>query len=366
MIGSEIGGFDPNIHYKVGNEATTSRHRALLLAGGDTSKIQLYFMDHVWDNLDLTKEPTETVDELCDLQCRRLRERYDWLCLWLSGGYDSQTILSSFIRSGIKIDEIAYMDRSSYYQDPEIPFILQSATDYQKYHNPACKIFRANIDNNYTGDLYNRLGEDWIFEPGATLRFSKSIASFIQRHNHQVVKRRLTTPGNRADIYGKEKPRLDLLNGWWYMYVADFAYTEVLGSDTVGFFTSDITPELQVKQVHMAMRWFETLPGVNHDLVHRIQHNEPAYYMGWNLSVGRISVGCPQSAHAIVKQHFAHSDVSIDSKKILDHYRATDKSIFDVYIDAKKQLTSIVGEDNMLKSIKSRKWKIRPFATGKK
>ena len=200
ILNSGINDHDPTIYYIVDGQKTQSRNQALLWAGGNLDRVYFYFMDCVWDHADWSHPPTDSFKDLCDQRCRNLRQQYDWLCLWLSSGYDSQTILNSFIRSGVQIDEIAFMNRTTYYQDLEIPFIVESAKNYQKLHNPKLRITPVEIDYEYNINLYQQLGENWILEPGATLRFSNSTASNIQRFNNQVVRSRLSTPGRRADI----------------------------------------------------------------------------------------------------------------------------------------------------------------------
>lgn len=317
MLTSEIGGFDPDYHYVVNGSKTSSRNQALIWAGGDLTKIHFYCMEHVWDNADWHLEPNRPIDRLFSWRCHQLRDQYDWLCLWLSGGYDSQTILQSFIDSRVPLDEIAYMDRLDYYNDPEMPFILQAIHDYKQYHNPNLKIFRVPTDYHYTRNLYDRLGSEWILQPGWCLRPSKSIAAFVQRFHDQVVRTRTSTRGRRADIYGKEKPRLDLYQNKWYMCVPDIIMTDHIGADIVEFYTSKHLPDLHVKQCYQAIKFFETLPNCSNDLVHRIQSNDQQYYQQWNLALGRVPIAGPVSQHGVNKFYFSQTTNSPESRKLV-------------------------------------------------
>ena len=44
--------------------------------------------------------------DLYRLRAQQLRDKYDYLILWFSGGADSTTILQSFIHNGIHLDEV--------------------------------------------------------------------------------------------------------------------------------------------------------------------------------------------------------------------------------------------------------------------
>ena len=48
----------------------------------------------------------KSFDELLKERCIQLRDKYNYLILYFSGGSDSETTLQSFIRSGIHLDEI--------------------------------------------------------------------------------------------------------------------------------------------------------------------------------------------------------------------------------------------------------------------
>jgi len=241
MIITEVGGFDDRYYYTVGDRKTVSRNQALIWAKGDVRKIHFYCLETTWSTVDWSTEPTQSMHELCLERCRQIRGSYDWICLWLSSGYDSQTVLQSFIDSQVPLDEIAYMDRSDYYNDPELPYILDTIRYYKKYHNPDLKIFNVKIDYNYTKNLYQKLDE-WFLEPGICMRLSKSIAPFVHRFNEDVVSKRTSTLGRRADIYGKEKPTLDLYENKWYMRINDLTYGDSVGADIVGFLPPPTCP----------------------------------------------------------------------------------------------------------------------------
>ena len=60
---------DAICYYQVGNDKTYNKFEAIKWANGDVSKIHFYFLDDVWDSLDLTVEPTESWEQLMRDRC---------------------------------------------------------------------------------------------------------------------------------------------------------------------------------------------------------------------------------------------------------------------------------------------------------
>jgi hypothetical protein len=369
ILDPDIGNSFFEFYYIVDNtQKTLSRYEALLWAGGDLKRIQFYFMDHVWDKIDLATVPSETFEELCISRCRQLRDQYDWICIWLSGGYDSQTVLHSFIQAGILIDEIAFMNRV-YYQDAEIPFILESATNYKTYHNPKVRINEVKIDDSYTFDFYRKHGDNWIFQQGVSERFSKSTAAMVQMFHENVVRNRLSTRGRRADIFGKEKPRVHIENGQWFMKAPDRMIEDNIGDVGVNFYLSSDMPVLYLKQCHMAIDWFETLSDdpIDPGWLHSIQCNDRGHYMEWNLACGRVPIACFYAAHGVTKCAFQRNSKSPDSQAMVTHIKKEDKKLWNTWQhplwEFSDMIQKISGQEkyNIDTTISSKKWAIRPY-----
>ena len=59
------------------------------------------------------------IDELYRQRAHQLRDKYDYVVLWFSGGADSNNVLNSFIDNDIKIDEVVSMINYSATGDKE-------------------------------------------------------------------------------------------------------------------------------------------------------------------------------------------------------------------------------------------------------
>lgn len=71
----------------------------------------------VWDRSITMPEPRESFMDLAKAHARGVRDRAKRIRLWYSGGFDSHTMLRSFLESGLRVDEIAIYRRLPGYED---------------------------------------------------------------------------------------------------------------------------------------------------------------------------------------------------------------------------------------------------------
>jgi hypothetical protein len=92
--------------YKVGRLKFYSQIEALEVSRKFNLPITWNFNDEFFSSYDWETEPEETISELYVKRCEQLREKYDYLVLFYSGGADSDNILKHFINNNIRLDEI--------------------------------------------------------------------------------------------------------------------------------------------------------------------------------------------------------------------------------------------------------------------
>ena len=95
-----------NTYWEYAGTQYKTKIKAIEASGGDVHSISFFafadsFYSYSWD-----KEPTESWEELLLERALTLREKYKYLKLWFSGGGDSTTVLNTFLRNNIYIDEI--------------------------------------------------------------------------------------------------------------------------------------------------------------------------------------------------------------------------------------------------------------------
>lgn len=324
-------------YYVFEDFCTYSRNEAIIRSKNNFDKLRFYFLEREFDKIDWAHEPSQDLESLALLRCQMIRDQHSWLCLWLSAGYDSQTVLSYFIKAGIKIDEIAFRSKNSLFDDPEPNYVLETANHYRTYHNSNLKLSLIN-HNSDSADFYLKYQEDWIYQPGAVLRFSKT-----GMNNCLQFDKKNFQPG-RADITGHEKLRLDLRDGVWRMFMPDTAMANVLGIKTVDFFLPNNQPDFLVKQIYQAVRFFEKLPGINSKLTHEIQgakHN----YKEWNLGLGRCPIKCLESSDGRLKKLFINGPNAGDSARLIRKLENKKHPALDIYKKGISKIQELAGKN---------------------
>jgi hypothetical protein len=93
-------------YYSVGKLKFYSKLEALEVAKKLKQDVKWHFNDAAYSSYNWTQEPSETLEELYKARALQLREKYDYLVLWFSGGADSTNVLDTFLKNNIKLDEV--------------------------------------------------------------------------------------------------------------------------------------------------------------------------------------------------------------------------------------------------------------------
>lgn len=214
-------------YYQVGNLKTYSKLLAIEHEKKTGQAIQWHFNSEVFDSYDWSVEPTESLSELYRIRAQQLRDDYDYLVVWLSGGADSANILKTFIDNDIKLDEVAsYVNYEATKSTDGMlngevyNYATVLSTNAQK-QQPHLKHRLVDI-SKLTVDLYsanNRL--DWIYSINAHLSPNN-----VARQNIKLAVpewRQMFDSGKRvAFIGGIDKPQVVNLNNDYYFRFVDF------------------------------------------------------------------------------------------------------------------------------------------------
>ena len=93
--------------YQVGDRKTYSKFEAIEWQNTTGIFPEWNFNKVIYDNLDWQTEPSVDLWTLYKARARQIRETYDYVVLWYSGGSDSHNFLLAWLDAGLKIDEIA-------------------------------------------------------------------------------------------------------------------------------------------------------------------------------------------------------------------------------------------------------------------
>lgn len=269
--------------FDVNGTKTFSKYEAWQLAQQEnvaTDDIKFNFSDEALGQLDWTVEPTAELSELYKQRAIQLREKYDHLVLFYSGGIDSHVILNTFYRNNIKIDEIITIGNRKY--------LDETAKINQEVFGKALPYLDTlNLKRFGTKTSYVDIGQliiDQFMDPFHFENFMyyhngplspwymafRSPMFKLQNQSHVE----LSNSGKKiCYMWGYDKPNLFNIDGnWCFKYidsVSDFAvrpyaYKKLLGGALVNcydepFFVTPDLPEMTIKQCHLTVKMLNSI-----------------------------------------------------------------------------------------------------------
>jgi hypothetical protein len=96
----------PQGHWTVGDQKFINKYQALLHGQLTNQQINFVYFDEVWRSFDRGLLGKFSLQELYKQRAQQLRDKYDYLILYFSGGADSWNVLRSFVDNGIHLDEV--------------------------------------------------------------------------------------------------------------------------------------------------------------------------------------------------------------------------------------------------------------------
>ena len=236
-----------NSYWEYAGTRYKNKFRAIDAANGKIKRITFHaYEDVAFNNYTWSIEPATSLKQLQKERALQLRDTYDYIKLWFSGGADSTTMLNTFLDNNIHVDEIG---------------VYRSATD---------------------GDFDNNLGEYEINTH--TLPYLKSIQHLIPKTKIKIIKhgkeyfdsvlgdkwfytksslslRHTYFPKingkNFCNLLGCLDPIVITNNGNWYSEIWDTSSIAELTNirNVEMFYTTSSMPELHAKQCHMVKNY---------------------------------------------------------------------------------------------------------------
>ena len=248
-------------HIQVGDR----HHLNTLLAWDDINRSKEAFnfslFPEYWDKYDWTVEPFQTWPQLMRARCEDLRQRYDWIRLWYSGGRDSHPILETFLSNNIHLDEIVvWYNHMDHLRAPEMEnFVLPLARKIVQA-NPRIKLTVVHHRLQDYEKVFSN--EDWLENsmgiPAGTYGFqpAQNTSLFLRRPELFRERERVSRDIN---VFGLEKPRLIIQDQRWYFEMVDIPHANHWGPSDVSelFYLSPDLPELNAKQCWMLINHLE-------------------------------------------------------------------------------------------------------------
>ena len=271
-------------YYKAGDLTFYSRLEAFEVSKRlNLGKVTWHFNDEVFSSYDWTVEPNESLEELYRQRAQQLREKYDYLVLFFSGGADSTNILDTFIDNGIKLDEL--LSRVNYegtgekdnWMNGEIFNVAIPKGEEAKEKQPWLKHTVLDVVSDAMS-LFKQSETkfNWIYEQNTYVglnNYCQKILKESQKHW-----RDLTAAGKKiAFIHGLDKPRISGSDKGFYCYFDDAVDNavspamQIANEHSKGYFSelfywSPDAVKVVIKQAHVLKRVLKTID-VNSDWV---------------------------------------------------------------------------------------------------
>ena len=250
------------------------RQQALYAAKNDMSKIT-FFQEGIeeFDAMDWLIEPTQSWAKMLGIRALQLRNKYQSLRVWYSGGSDSHTMLRAFVDNGIWPNEIA-MYRTSLDNNMDnmsnqevnlgaLAYVKQLEKIKPSWVNIVFYDVTPERYYNFLKQSINNLQErDWVHVelrpsnskirpilPEAFTDSDRTKHADVVGHDKSVPARWengvFTDPGSKPG---------------WYVVVSDNCWSSYEMDDpshtkTEPFYITPDYPELEIKQVHLVKRY---------------------------------------------------------------------------------------------------------------
>ena len=258
-------------YYQVGWKKFYHKTLALIEHTKTRQPLEWVFNDNVYSKIDWSIPIPESLDELYRQRAQQLRDNYDYLALYFSGGADSSNMLRVFLNNNIFIDEIVMQspepvkntfnkeDISDANVYSEIPFSAVPIINELSSLIPSNTIIRYQDTSQGLVELFSH--EDWYDQHpfGVTLALNplaRQHTSFTDKH---ILN--LCDSGKRiAQIIGTDKPLLMYDGKDYYSYFLDVTALHAPPVDltkreisdkayhTEFFYWTPDLPEIAVKQ----------------------------------------------------------------------------------------------------------------------
>lgn len=260
-----------NGHYRVGDEIFESKILAVHRANELKKDWEWYFHDAEMKAVDWTVEPETHLDDFYKIRASQIREKYDYLIVFCSGGADSTNTVYSFLKNGLHVDEVVagapvsglknwnWSNRStdaantiSETKFAQLPLMQEISTHY-----PKTKVTL----HDYFIDMLDYKTDEWLLKSGDYIHPTFAARYNLERSEYSYIKKLADSGKKIGLVYGIDKPLLATKNDMLYTYFRDSLVCNGFQSIDhpnvsveLFYYSPDLVPML-IKQAHIAARW---------------------------------------------------------------------------------------------------------------
>ncbi len=205
-------------------------------------------------------EPPETIPELRLQRALQIREKYENVILFVSGGTDSTPILRTFVENNIELDQIriAVNDtwavmRNREHNEIIVPLLKKYLQDHNYEAEVRVDVIPAFLEEHARGWETWKDGSIPILTPTGFQAVMGSDSLHLSQES-----------SNTGLIFGREKPTVVVHNNEWCWVGLDkmlFCQETNLNNEFLPaeeFYLTDDFPQLQIKMAWVLARFLET------------------------------------------------------------------------------------------------------------
>lgn len=245
-------------HYLCGGKIFFNKIAAMEEEKSSGSPIE-FIIDHRWNDVDFSKPPNEDIFAVYQKRAKQIRKKYDYVRLWFGAGWDSHTVLKSFIDSDSHIDEIVinrkYLFSPSEVSAFEETIFVEKIIDYYRDHLKSTKITYLDYDWKYFDELYS--SPEWLRYNFSTLiEFRGGTTSNNNYYRYPEFLEKFDQGIRAADVRGTERAKFMTVKNQMFWYLSDKIYKPGFPGH-VDFFRGIDFPEMSVLEAHIVSKQLE-------------------------------------------------------------------------------------------------------------
>lgn len=263
-------------YYSVNEEIFANKMYAVKRAISTKSDVKWHYFDDVFSSVNTSNLGQVSLSELYRQRAQQLRDSYDCLVLYYSGGSDSWNVLNTFLKNNIKLDcvyvyrPVRATDKDLYIPNQldfsdrnhvsEWDFVIKKDLDWLAAHHPDIHIEIGD----WTDVMINANNTSFerILETATT---QNSLCTLFKNVCPCQYERRMLDRGNTVGkVMGIDKPKLEEVDGKCYFYFVDTSCPYLPVDDNPAgveyFYISPDFPSLTVEQAYAVLSYYKNLP----------------------------------------------------------------------------------------------------------
>jgi hypothetical protein len=274
-------------YYQIGSQWSYSKLEAYEISAVSNAPVTWHYNTDTYSQHPWNIEPPGSLEFWYQQRAQQIRDQYDYIVLWYSGGADSDNILETFVRNNIFIDEIAQYHNleaehgnKQSWANQEVFETSVPATQKLLENNPTYKTTQHRLVDisTFQKDLLITNENQWDFFYKVNQYTATNTLGRARIRESTPDYQKLTEQGKRVCfIWGVEKPKITIENNQYYVNFQDgqdhgvTAGAQQLGRDweyDEFFYWAPDMPQLPCKQAHVIRKYIEQVTPADVDGIH--------------------------------------------------------------------------------------------------